>query len=57
MLEMGTHFVVQDYTETLHQLSESGVFDLFQPEYTRSLIVSLSLFILHRLIFSRLQIM
>ncbi|KAI7733703.1 hypothetical protein M8C21_020686 [Ambrosia artemisiifolia] len=39
---------IRDYTETLHQLSESGVFDLFQPEYTRSLIVGVGLMVLQQ---------
>ncbi|KAJ0728144.1 putative major facilitator, sugar transporter, major facilitator superfamily [Helianthus annuus] len=37
-----------DYTESLHQLSETGVFDLFQPEYTRSLIVGVGLMVLQQ---------
>ncbi|KAJ0770576.1 putative major facilitator, sugar transporter, major facilitator superfamily [Helianthus annuus] len=39
---------IRDYTETLHQLSETGVFDLFQPEYTRSLIVGVGLMVLQQ---------
>ncbi|KAM0067492.1 putative major facilitator, sugar transporter, major facilitator superfamily [Helianthus debilis subsp. tardiflorus] len=39
---------IRDYTGTLHQLSETGVFDLFQPEYTRSLIVGVGLMVLQQ---------
>ncbi|XP_076903426.1 sugar transporter ERD6-like 5 isoform X2 [Bidens hawaiensis] len=39
---------IRDYTETVHQLSESGVVDLFQPEYTRSLIVGVGLMVLQQ---------
>ncbi|XP_076955300.1 sugar transporter ERD6-like 5 isoform X2 [Bidens hawaiensis] len=39
---------IRDYTETVNQLSESGVFDLFQPEYTRSLIVGVGLMVLQQ---------
>ncbi|KAK1423684.1 hypothetical protein QVD17_18991 [Tagetes erecta] len=39
---------IREYTETLHHLSETGVFDLFQPEYTRSLIVGVGLMVLQQ---------
>ncbi|PWA67279.1 major facilitator, sugar transporter-like, Major facilitator superfamily domain protein [Artemisia annua] len=39
---------IRDYTETLHQLSESKVFDLFQPKYTKSLIVGVGLMVLQQ---------
>ncbi|KAK9065080.1 hypothetical protein SSX86_016463 [Deinandra increscens subsp. villosa] len=39
---------IREYTETLHQLSKTGVFDLFQPEYARSLIVGVGLMVLQQ---------
>ncbi|KAL8200141.1 hypothetical protein R6Q57_011480 [Mikania cordata] len=39
---------IRDYTETLHQLSEARVLDLFQPEYTKSLIVGVGLMVLQQ---------
>ncbi|KAD7117559.1 hypothetical protein E3N88_04827 [Mikania micrantha] len=39
---------IRDYTETLCQLSETGVFDLFQPEYTRSLVIGVGLMVLQQ---------
>ncbi|KAK1423683.1 hypothetical protein QVD17_18990 [Tagetes erecta] len=39
---------IREYTETLLQFSETGVFDLFQPEYTRSLIVAVGLMALQQ---------
>ncbi|KAI7738771.1 hypothetical protein M8C21_005969 [Ambrosia artemisiifolia] len=36
------------YTETLHQLSETRVFDLFQPEYAKSLIIGVGLMVLQQ---------
>nr|XP_043608007.1 sugar transporter ERD6-like 5 isoform X2 [Erigeron canadensis] len=38
---------IRDYTETLH-LSEARVFDLFQPEYAKSLIVGVGLMVLQQ---------
>ncbi|KAL4579854.1 hypothetical protein LXL04_016022 [Taraxacum kok-saghyz] len=39
---------IRDYTETLDQLSESRIFDLFQPEYSRSLIIGVGLMVLQQ---------
>ncbi|XP_023746360.1 sugar transporter ERD6-like 5 isoform X3 [Lactuca sativa] len=39
---------IRDYTETLDQISESGVFDLFQPEYAKSLIIGVGLMVLQQ---------
>ncbi|KAL8229390.1 hypothetical protein R6Q57_014290 [Mikania cordata] len=39
---------IRDHTETLCQLSETGVFDLFQPEYTRSLVIGVGLMVLQQ---------
>ncbi|KAI3691276.1 hypothetical protein L2E82_49558 [Cichorium intybus] len=39
---------IRDYTETLHQLSETGIFDLFQPEYSKSLIIGVGLMVLQQ---------
>ncbi|KAJ9564712.1 hypothetical protein OSB04_000678, partial [Centaurea solstitialis] len=39
---------IKDYTETLHQLSESRVLDLFQQEYVKSLIVGVGLMVLQQ---------
>ncbi|CAH1427903.1 unnamed protein product [Lactuca virosa] len=39
---------IRDYTETLDQLSESRVFDLFQPEYAKSLIIGVGLMVLQQ---------
>ncbi|KAJ9565070.1 hypothetical protein OSB04_001036 [Centaurea solstitialis] len=39
---------IKDYTETLNQLSETRVFDLFQPEYAKSLIVGVGLMVLQQ---------
>ncbi|XP_076907557.1 sugar transporter ERD6-like 5 [Bidens hawaiensis] len=40
--------MVQDFTETLHQLPETRVFDLFQPKYARSLTVGVGLMVLQQ---------
>ncbi|XP_035836943.1 sugar transporter ERD6-like 5 isoform X2 [Helianthus annuus] len=40
---------IRDYTKTLHQLSETRVFDLFQPTYAKSLIVGVGLMVLQQL--------
>ncbi|GKB26856.1 sugar transporter ERD6-like protein 5 isoform X2, partial [Tanacetum coccineum] len=46
---------IRDYTENLHQLSESRVSDLLRPKYAKSLIASLPInYIVHRLTVSRL---
>ncbi|XP_076894393.1 sugar transporter ERD6-like 5 [Bidens hawaiensis] len=39
---------IRDYTEALHQLPETRVFDLFQPKYARSLIVGVGLMVLQQ---------
>ncbi|KAI3664968.1 hypothetical protein L6452_43583 [Arctium lappa] len=39
---------IRDYTETLQQLSETKFFDLFQPEYAKSLIVGVGLMVLQQ---------
>ncbi|XP_071703153.1 sugar transporter ERD6-like 5 [Rutidosis leptorrhynchoides] len=39
---------IRDYTEKLHLLSEAKVFDLFQPEYAKSLIVGVGLMVLQQ---------
>ncbi|KAI3664964.1 hypothetical protein L6452_43579 [Arctium lappa] len=39
---------IREYTETLHQLSETRVFDLFQQEYVKSLIVGVGLMVLQQ---------
>nr|KAJ0203345.1 hypothetical protein LSAT_V11C500242910 [Lactuca sativa] len=39
---------IRDYTETLDQISESRVFDLFQPEYAKSLIIGVGLMVLQQ---------
>ncbi|KAD3640317.1 hypothetical protein E3N88_29540 [Mikania micrantha] len=39
---------IRDYTGTLNQLSEARVFDLFQPEYAKSLIVGVGLMVLQQ---------
>ncbi|KAI3506348.1 hypothetical protein L1887_28705 [Cichorium endivia] len=39
---------IRDYTETLDQLSQSRVFDLFQPEYSKSLIIGVGLMVLQQ---------
>ncbi|PWA70563.1 major facilitator, sugar transporter-like, Major facilitator superfamily domain protein [Artemisia annua] len=38
----------KDYTETLHQLPETRIFDLFQPKYTKSLIIGVGLMVLQQ---------
>ncbi|PWA73152.1 major facilitator, sugar transporter-like, Major facilitator superfamily domain protein [Artemisia annua] len=39
---------IKDYTETLHQLPETRIFDLFQPKYTKSLIIGVGLMVLQQ---------
>ncbi|XP_071704510.1 sugar transporter ERD6-like 5 [Rutidosis leptorrhynchoides] len=39
---------IRDYTEKLHLLSEAKFFDLFQPEYAKSLIVGVGLMVMQQ---------
>ncbi|KAK9074983.1 hypothetical protein SSX86_003302 [Deinandra increscens subsp. villosa] len=39
---------IREYTETLLQLSQARVFDLFQPEYAKSLIIGVGLMVLQQ---------
>ncbi|GJZ65886.1 sugar transporter ERD6-like protein 5 [Tanacetum coccineum] len=39
---------IKDYTETLHQLPETRIFDIFQPEYAKSLSIGVGLMVLQQ---------
>nr|GEX03717.1 sugar transporter ERD6-like 5 [Tanacetum cinerariifolium] len=39
---------IKDYTETLHQLPETRICDMFQPEYTKSLSIGVGLMVLQQ---------